>query len=182
MSNFKRYKSPGSTWFFTIVTYQRRSFLCDDRVRIALRDAIRKVQAKYPFSVEAWVLLPDHFHCIWTLPVADSNFQLRIRLLKRFVTLSCSGFLHRDSINTESRRKRKESTLWQRRYWEHQIRSDNDRKHHMDYIHYNPVKHGYVTSVKDWPFSSFHRDIDAGVYNENWGCKIEHNINCGEAE
>jgi len=168
MSNFKRYKSPGSTWFFTIVTYQRRRFLCDDRVRNALRDAIGKVQTKYPFSVEAWVLLPNHFHCIWSLPVGDSNFQLRIRLLKRFVTLSCSGFLHRDSISTESRRKRKESTLWQRRYWEHQIRSEKEFKHHMDYIHYNPVKHGFCQSPIEWPYSTIHRLTKEGNYPEGW--------------
>ena len=89
MPNYRRLTSKGSTWFFTIVTYQRRTFLCDKEVRMALRNAIKKVQTKYPLKIEAWVLLPDHFHCIWTLPDQDSNFPLRIRLLKRYVTQSC---------------------------------------------------------------------------------------------
>lgn len=177
MSNFKRYESPGSTWFFTVVTYQRRNFLCDDRVRLELREAVRKVQAKYPFRVEAWVLLPDHFHCIWALPDQDSNFQLRIRLLKSYLTRSCSNFLHVDSLSTVSRRKRKESTVWQRRYWEHQIRSDRDFKHHMDYIHYNPVKHGLCHSPIEWPYSTVHSLTRRGIYPEAWALDPENKIN-----
>jgi len=168
MPNYKRCCSPGSTWFFTVVTYQRRRFLCDDRVRVALRNAINKTLVKYPFKIDAWVLLPDHFHCILTLPNQDSNFQLRIRLLKRYVTQSCSHFLHMDNISTKSRRKKKESTLWQRRYWEHQIRSDMDFKQHMDYIHYNPVKHGLCQSPIAWSYSTIHRLIKQGVYPEGW--------------
>jgi putative transposase len=171
MSNYRRDYSTGATWFFTIVTYQRREFLCDDKVRKALRDAIRKVQTKYPFEINAWVLLPDHFHCIWTLPEQDSNFQLRIRLLKRYVTQTCSCILHRDSLNTPSRRKRKESTIWQRRYWEHKIRTETDFKHHMDYIHYNPVKHGLSESPSEWSYSTIHRLMKQSVYPENWASK-----------
>ena len=168
MSNYRRDNSQGATWFFTVVTYQRREFLCDDRVRVALRSAIRKVQAKYPFIIEAWVLLPDHFHCIWTLPELDSNFQLRISLLKRFVTRACSEFLHRDSLSTPSKRKRNESTIWQRRYWEHKINDEKDFKHHMDYIHYNPVKHELAQSPIEWPYSTIHRLTKNRVYPENW--------------
>ena len=128
MSHYRRLDSKGATWFFTVVTYQRREFLCDDEVRAALREAILRTRARYPFKIDAWVLLPDH--CIWTLPEDDSNFQLRMRLIKRHVTLTCSEFLHDDKLNTPSRRKKKESTIWQKRFWEHQIRDDEDFRHH----------------------------------------------------
>ena len=168
MSRYRRQNTPGSTWFFTVVTYERRAFLCDEKVRSALREAIKKVQTNHPFKIEAWVLLPDHFHCIWTLPEQDSNYPLRIRLLKRYVTQSCAGFLHRDSLNTPSRRKRKESTIWQRRYWEHRLRTDKDFRNHMDYIHYNPVKHECCQSPTEWPYSTIHRLTKEGVYPKNW--------------
>ncbi|MCP3878296.1 MAG: transposase [Sulfitobacter sp.] len=168
MPRYRRQNAQGSTWFFTIVTYKRRAFLCGDEVCTALRCSIKKVQTKYPFKIEAWVLLPDHFHCIWTLPDQDSNFQLRISLMKRYVTQSCAGFLHQESLNTPSRRKRKESTIWQRRFWEHQIQSEKDLKTHMDYIHYNPVKHELCQSPIEWPYSTIHRLTKEGVYPENW--------------
>jgi len=166
--NYRRDNSSGATWFFTIVTYRRQSFLCDKRVRKALREAGRKLQTKYPFKINAWVLMPDHFHCIWTLPNHDSNFPLRIRLLKRYVTQACSHFLQCDHLSTPSRRKRKESSLWQRRYWEHRIRSESDLLHHMNYIHFNPVKHGLSHSPVEWPFSTIHQLIVEGVYTSSW--------------
>jgi len=168
MPNYRRPDASGARWFFTIVTYRRRAFLCDDQVRLALRAANRRVQSEYPFSIDAWVLLPDHFHCIWTLPEQDSNFSRRIGLLKKYLTQACSYYLHDDKLSTPSRRKRNESTLWQRRYWEHQVRDDEDFKHHMDYIHYNPVKHGLSRSPAEWPFSTIHRLITQGVYPQNW--------------
>jgi putative transposase len=162
------------------VTYQRRTFLCDDKVRAALKDAVRKVQVKYPFKIEAWVLLPDHFHCIWKLPDKDSNYQLRIRLIKTYVTQACSSFLHRENLSTASKRKRKESTIWQRRYWEHRIRSEKDLRHHMDYIHYNPVKHGLSQSPTEWPYSTIHRLTRKGIYAENWASEPEEKHDYGE--
>ena len=168
MPDYRRDNSMGATWFFTVVTYQRRAFLCKDKVRFELKNAIRKTQAQYAFDIRAWVLLPDHIHFIWTLPESDSNFQLRIRLIKRYVTQACSGFLHREHLNTASRRKRKESTIWQRRYWEHRIRSRKDFRHHMDYIHYNPVKHGLTRMPVHWPYSTIHCLVRDGVYTENW--------------
>ncbi len=181
MPNYRRDNSTGATWFFTVVTFHRRTFLCDDKVRVALRLAIRKIQLNYPFKIDAWVLLPDHFHCILTLPQCDSNFQLRIRLLKRYVTQTCSCFLHHDHLNTPSRRKRKESTIWQRRFWEHRIRSENDFRHHMDYVHYNPVKHGLSQSPTDWPYSTIHRLIKQGTYTKNWGSDPENAQNKNHA-
>ncbi len=177
MSHYRREPINGATWFFTIVTHQRRSFLCDEPVRVALRNAIKRVQLKHPFEIDAWVLLPDHFHCVWTLPDEDSNFKLRISLLKRYVTLQCAAVLHRDQLTSASRRKRKESTIWQRRFWEHRICDDEDLKNHLDYIHYNPVKHGHCKTPIEWPYSTLHRLTQCGKYPANWASHTEPNIN-----
>jgi len=128
MSRYRRANTPGATYFFTVVTYRRRGFLCDADVRIALR---------------------------W-------------QQIKRLVTLRCGERLHQTEWMTRSKTRHRESTLWQRRYWEHQIRNELDFERHMDYLHYNPVKHGLVQQVKDWPYSSFHRCVDTGIYTPDW--------------
>lgn len=97
------------------------------------------------------------------------NVGTRWAMIKRFVTKQCGLDLRREDWMNESKRRRKESTTWQRRFWEHQIRDDLDYEIHMDYLHYNPVKHGIVRNVKDWPHSTFHRYIRQGVYAQNWG-------------
>ncbi len=168
MSHYRRANTPGATYFFTVITYRRRQILCDPDVRIALREAIARVRNQYPFRINGWVLLPDHLHAIWTLPPGDARFALRWQQIKRWVTLRCGEQLHRAAWMTESKTKHRESTLWQRRYWEHQIRDDADFERHMNYLHYNPVKHGLVKRVRDWPYSSFHRHVAAGVYREDW--------------
>jgi putative transposase len=132
MSRYRRANTPGAAYFFTVVTYRRRGFLCDPDVRFALREAIAKVREKYPFTIDGWVLLPDHLHAIWTLPPDDSRFALRWQQIKRFVTLRCGERLHQTAWMNESKTKHRESTLWQRRYWEHQIRNDADFERHMD--------------------------------------------------
>ena len=172
MSHFRRANTQGATYFFTVATYRRRSFLCDDDVRIALRQAINKVPSQYPFTIDAWVLLPDHIHAIWTLPLNDADFAKRWQLIKRYVTQSCGARLHKPTWMTTSKTKHRESTLWQRRYWEHQIRDDVDYANHMDYLHYNPVKHGLVKQVQDWPYSTFHRYVEKGVYDEDWAMQV----------
>jgi putative transposase len=111
---------------------------------------------KHPFTIDALVLLPDHMHCIWALPQSDASFGIRWAMIKRFVTKRCGLDLHRDDWMNKSKRRRKESTIWQRRFWEHQIRDEQDYAIHMDYIHFNPVKHGYVQNVIDWQYSTFH--------------------------
>lgn len=168
MSHYRRANTPGATYFFTVVTYRRRAILCDEDVRTALRQAILKIRGQYPFQIDAWVLLPDHLHTIWTLPPDDARFALRWQQIKRHVTLCCGERLHKAEWMNDSKIKHRESTLWQRRYWEHQIRNDTDYQRHMDYLHYNPVKHGLVGHVKDWPYSSFHRYVAAGAYGEDW--------------
>jgi len=129
------------------------------------------VQKNHPFVIDAWVVLPDHLHCIWTLPPDDANFGKRWAMIKRFVTKQCGPDLQRNDWMNESKRQRKESTIWQRRLWEHQIRDKRDYEIHRDYLHYNPVKQGYVKNVKDWPHSTLHRYVRQGVYDENWGGK-----------
>ena len=126
------------------------------------------VRNQCPFRIDAWVLLLDHLHTILTLPPGDARFALRWQQNKRLVTLRCGERLHQVDWMTESKTKHRESTLWQRRYWEHQIRDEADLERHMDYVHFNPVKHGLVKQVSDWPYSSFHRHVEAGMYGENW--------------
>lgn len=168
MSNYRRANTKGGTYFFTVVTYRRQRFLCNENIREALRGGIRDVQTIHPFTIDGWVLLPDHLHCIWTLPTDDADFGVRWAMIKRFVTKKCGPDLRREDWMNESKRRRKESTIWQRRFWEHQIRDDRDYENHMDYLHFNPVKHGLVGKVKEWPHSTFHRYVGKGVYHQNW--------------
>ncbi len=172
----------GATYFFTVVTYRRQRFLCDEPVRVALREAIQETRLSCPFVIDGWVLLPDHLHCIWTLPPDDADFSKRWALIKRFVTNRCGPALLRNEWMNESKRRRNESTVWQRRFWEHMIRDETDYIRHLDYLHYNPVKHGLVTMVKDWPFSTFQRYMKNGVYSEDWGGRNdgEENESFGE--
>jgi putative transposase len=172
MSNYRRAKTTGATYFFTLVTHQRQRFLCDEPFRAALREAVGRVRASHPFAIDGWVLLPDHMHCIWTLPPGDAAFGTRWGMIKRQVSISCP-FLREDHRLSASRKNRHESSLWQRRFWEHLIRDDDDYAHHMDYLHYNPVKHGLVRSVQDWPHSTFHRLVEQGVYEASWGQALE---------
>ncbi len=169
MSNYRRANAKGGTYFFTVVTYRRQKILCNESVRLTLRNAIRSVQQEHPFVIDAWVLLPNHLHCIWTLPSDDACFAMRWAKIKQFVSKQCGPALRRDDWMNQSKQKRHESTLWQRRFWEHQIRDDDDYENHMNYLHYNPVKHGLVKKVLDWPYSTFHRYVRKGVYDKNWG-------------
>jgi putative transposase len=167
MSEYRRHYVPGGTYFFTVKTFKGCPILLEESYRTALRQAIRTVQSVMPFQNIAWVLLPDHLHTVWILPESDANFSLRWALIKQRVTHLC---IDRSQVvpMTESRQRRREGTIWQRRFWEHAIRDDTDLRTHIDYIHYNPVKHGYVTQPGDWPYSTFHRYVRAGVYPKDW--------------
>ena len=169
MSRYRRAHTAGATYFFTVVTYRRQAILCEPKVQTTLRNAIETVREKRPFTIEAWVLLPDHLHCIWTLPVDDADYATRWRMIKRQVSLVCGAAYRRLEWLTASKRSHRESTIWQRRYWEHQIRDDQDFSRLMDYVHYNPVKHGLCERVAAWPFSTFHRYVAQGVYTLDWG-------------
>lgn len=168
MSRYRRSLLAGGTYFFTVVAYRRQTILCDDMLRDALRAAIESVRISRPFTIDAWVLLPDHLHCIWTLPEGDADFSTRWMMIKRKVSIACAAQYQRSEWLTASKQKHRESTLWQRRFWEHQIRDEEDLAKHLDYLHYNPVKHGLATQVKDWKYSSFHRHVKRGLYEENW--------------
>ena len=159
---YRRARAKGGTFFFTVVTHQRIPLLAGPENAQLLRLSIKHVMDKHPFKIDAFVLLPDHLHCIWTLPDGDDNFSTRWRLIKNTFTRQCD--VKYKQRPTQSRFLKKEQMIWQRRFWEHQIRDDYDFEKHIDYIHYNPVKHGYVDRVCDWPYSTFHRYVRSGVY------------------
>lgn len=180
MSRYRRSNANGATFFFTVVTHRRQLILTDDALRNDLREAIARVRARHPFAVDAWVLLPDHLHCLWTLPPGDADFGLRWSGIKRLVTRTVAADYERADWRNASRIARRESTIWQRRFWEHQIRDEADYAAHMDYIHFNPVKHGLVRSVADWPYSTFHRLAKEGVYPADWAGEGVGDLMAGE--
>jgi putative transposase len=153
MPNYRRAFIGGASWFFTVNLRDRTRRLLVDRIG-ALRVAVRETCQRFPFDIDAMVVLPDHIHAIWTLPEDDSNFPVRWRLIK----IRFSRSIPKGEWLSESRRMRGERGIWQRRYWEHLIRDERDLNHHIDYCWFNPVKHGLVANVEDWPYSSFHRD------------------------
>jgi putative transposase len=172
MSRYRPSLLAAGSYFFTLVMYRRQVILCDDMVGHALRSAIESARASRPFTIDAWVLLPDHLHCVWTLPEGDADVSTRWMMIKHKVSIACATQYERPEWLTASKQKHRESTLWQRRFWEHQIRDDKDHTKHLDYLHYNPVKNGLVTQVKDWQYSSFQRYVKFGLYAENWGLPI----------
>jgi putative transposase len=151
------------------VTSGRRKFLCQEENVALLREAFRVVKRMHPFDIDAFVLLSDHLHCMWTLPVGDCDFATRWLLIKSYFTRHCAAALK--TLPSASRQRKREQGLWQRRYWEHRIRDEQDFARHCDYSHYNPVKHGYVTRPADWPYSTFHRYVGNGMYPLDWGIK-----------
>jgi len=163
---YRRSKVPGATYFFTVVTYRRRAFLCEPDSVALLREAFATVQHRYPFRMDAAVLLPDHLHCLWTLPPNDRDYSTRWMLIKSYFTHRCAASLK--IARSPPLRHKREQTIWQHRFWEHHIRDDRDFERHCDYIHYNPVKHRWVSRVVDWPHSSFHRFVDRGIYASDW--------------
>ena len=163
MTNYRRNFVPGGSYFFTVNLADRRSRLLTENIDL-LRAAFRYARGRHPFAIDAIVVLPDHMHAIWTLPEGDFDFALRLRLIKS--TFS-RGFPTGERIS-QSRASKGERGIWQRRYWEHTLRDDNDVARHADYIHFNPIKHGCVRRVRDWPYSSFHRMVRLGIYPEGW--------------
>jgi putative transposase len=166
MATFRRAFSPGGSFFFTVATHQRQPLLTHPEVVTALRHAFRTVKADHPFVVDAIVILPDHLHTVWTLPPGDSDYPRRWNLIKRTTSIAARHLVI--APLRASLRQRHEIGLWQRRYWEHQIRDERDFARHVDYIHWNPVKHGHVERVADWPYSSFHRYARNGSLPADW--------------
>lgn len=156
-------RAKGSIFFFTVVLAQRPSNLLIEEVD-RLRRIYQIVQRRHPFETIAICVLPDHIHALWALPDGDGNFSERWSLIK-------SGFSRGLDAQTRSASKvsKREKGIWQRRYWEHAIRDETDFERHIDYIHFNPVKHGHVARVCDWPHSSFHRYVAEGILPADWG-------------
>jgi putative transposase len=163
MTNYRRNFVPGGSFFFTVNLAERRRRLLTTHIDL-LRGAFRHVRRHHPFQIEAIVVLPDHLHAVWTLPQDDADFARRWRLIKS--TFS-HGLPSGERISA-SRARKGERGIWQRRYWEHTLRDEADFERHVDYIHFNPVKHGHVHRVRDWPHSSFHRMVRLGIYLFDW--------------
>ncbi|MEW8507479.1 MAG: transposase [Candidatus Thiodiazotropha sp.] len=176
MPNYRRARVPGGIYFFTVVTHKRKHLFSDGYARQCLREAISSVRIKYPFEIDAFCLLPDHLHAVWTPPEGDANYSKRWSAIKSLFSRRFRELANRFEAPTDSRKTRGEQTFWQRRFWEHLIQNENDFRRHLDYIHFNPVKHGYVNSVSDWPWSSFHRYMNEGVYSNDWGGIYQGNI------
>jgi putative transposase len=165
---YRRDDTEGATYFFTVVTHRRRPWFAE-RARIdTLRSAFAAERKRRPFNVDAIVILPDHIHSIWTLPEGDADFSIRWRNIKSAFTAHIQP--EQRPAPSASRRRQSEQGIWQRRFWEHRIRDDADFARHVDYIHYNPVKHGYARVPVDWPYSSIHRYLRAGILPSDWGC------------
>jgi putative transposase len=163
MTSYRRVRVPGGTYFFTVNLLDRRSSLLVDYIE-QLRRAVGSVRRELPFEIHAWVVLPDHLHALWSLPEDDSDFSTRWRMIKSRFSRQISGF----RAGGGTRSVRGERMIWQRRFWEHVVRDNNDYERHMDYIHFNPVKHGHVRQVGAWPYSTFHRCVSAGLYPPEW--------------
>ena len=161
---YRRANIEGGTYFFTVNLAERQRTLLIDEID-SLRQIVREVRQRHPFHVDAFVVLPDHLHALWTLPVGDADFAMRWALIK-------AGFSRRIAKTERrslSRVAKGERGIWQRRYWEHLVKDDGDFEKHLDYIHYNPVKHGYVARAADWPYSSLHRVIAQRIVSADWG-------------
>jgi putative transposase len=160
---YRRAFVPGGTFFFTVNLADRSQRLLTEHIE-ELRFAVRRVKQRHPFEIPAMVVLPEHLHAIWVLPEGDANYSLRWRQIKG----TFSRLLPEQGWVSRSKHVRRERDIWQRRFWEHQIRDERDFSRHVDYIHINPVKHGHVQRAADWPYSSIHRFIRAGMISPDW--------------
>jgi len=167
---YRRAFIPGGSFFFTVATEKRRPVFASAESVEVLRMAFRVVRSTRPFEVDAMVVLPDHLHCIWTLPPGDADFATRWRLIKTWFTKHCDQALR--SEPNRARIAKREQALWQHRYWEHLLRDEMDFARHVEYIHFNPVKHGYALSAMEWPYSSFRRYVETGAYPADWGLGV----------
>ena len=166
MPDYRRNRVPGGTYFFTVNLSDRRSNALVTQIE-PLRAAVRRTRHLMPFRIDAWVVLPDHMHTVWTLPEGDANFSHRWQVIKT----AFSRAIDPPEPLSDSRQARGERGIWQRRFWEHTIRDEHDYRAHVDYIHFNPVKHRLATSAAAWPYSTFHRAVARGQYPSSWAAK-----------
>ncbi|ACK66888.1 conserved hypothetical protein [Rippkaea orientalis PCC 8801] len=170
MSNYRRLYIPGGTYFFTLVTYKRTPYFANSDNIIKLRQAVATVKYEMPFNILGAVILPDHLHFLWTLPPEDNNYSKRIGLIKASFTKLFRGNNTLPDTVSISRQKHRESDVWQRRFWEHTLQDESELEIYLNYIHYNPVKHGLVACPHLWLYSSFHTWVQKDSYSSNWGC------------
>ena len=167
--DYRRYRQAGGCYFFTLVTENRTPLLIEHIER--LRIAMRHCKEKHPFTIDAIVVLPEHLHTLWTLPPDDHDFSTRWMVIKR----KFSAGLETITTN-KSKLAKREKGVWQRRFWEHCIRNDDDWQRHIDYIHYNPVKHSHCARPLDWRYSSFATMVSRGWYTEDWGSVVPDSV------
>lgn len=173
MTEYRRAHIPGASWFFTVNLAERKgNRLLTDKIDL-LREAFDYTKQRHPFRMDAVVVFPDHLHCIWTFPPGESDFSGRWNSLKGYFSRN----IEQGERISASRKSRRERGIWQRRFWEHLLRSQDDFNRHVDYIHWNPVKHGWVDKARDWPYSSFHRYVEQGIYAGDWGNNENQDIN-----
>jgi putative transposase len=170
MSDYRRWFVAGGSFFFTVVVHGRRRLFDQPRSVTLLGNVMRDCLARWPVTVNAIVLLPDHLHAIWTLPPGDAEYPKRWGWIKKEFTKRWLADLGHDHSISVARRRERRRGIWQPRYWEHTLENEDDFERHFDYIHWNPVKHGYVRCPHEWPHSSFHRCVERGVYDRQWGC------------
>ena len=169
LAEYRRRLVDGGCYFFTLVTHDRRPLLTSPLARRCLRSAWTETRRRKPFRLDAVCLLPDHLHCVWTLPQDDADYPARWSMIKSLFTKRYLGEGGDQGPQNASRQRSGEATVWQRRYWEHVIRDDADFERHVNYTHYNPVKHGHVLRPADWKWSTFHKYLRQGIYDEDWG-------------
>jgi len=172
---YRRAWVPGGTYFFTVNLASRQERHLTEHIDL-LRDSVRRVRRAHPFEIVAWVVLPDHMHAVWVLPPEDTDFAMRWNQIKG----AFSRALPKTETVSTSRVHKRERGIWQRRFWEHLVRDQDDLARHVDYVHYNPVKHGYVERAVEWPFSSFHHYVRRGWLAEDWGCAEDFEGDFGE--
>jgi putative transposase len=181
VSDYRRYFVPGATYFFTLVTERRAKVFASAVARTLLGNVMRQCLLRYPVRVVAIVLLPDHLHSLWSLPQGDDRYSLRWRWIKREFTRQWLAHGGAEQPRSSARMAERRRGVWQRRFWEHTIRDEEDLGTHFDYIHYNPVKHGLVRRSCDWPWSSFHRWVRAGHYPIGWAATMDDQPLPGDA-
>jgi putative transposase len=182
MPNYRRFRVEGAIYFFTLVTDGRQPFLCTDDARALLRKFLKECDERWPFTISAIVLLPDHLHTLWSLPQGDDKYSRRWGWIKKEFTKAWLGSGHPEQLVSAGRARKRQHGVFQPRFWEHLIRDEEDFERHADYIHYNPVKHRYVASPRDWSWSSFHRYVKAGIYPIDWGQSIDEKCFANIAE
>lgn len=175
MPSYRRAFVPGGCWLFTVNLLERRTGLLVEHIA-PLRRAVATTRRRLPFTIDAFVVLPDHLHAVWTLPPGDADFSTRWRLIKSHFARA----LPKKEWLTSVRIARHERGIWQRRFWEHLIRDEADYARHVEYCYINPVKHRLVSRVGDWPHWSFHRDVRAGIFPQDWAGDIEPHGMFGE--